>query len=207
MNTKNNFCLSINYFRYSCTTKISKISTVFTVIDIETTGNSYKNGKITEIAIVSFNGNEITDVFQTLLNPEMDIPYPITRLTGIDNDMVKNAPKFFMVARKIVELTAGKIFVAHNVNFDYKFIQEEFGRLGYDFQRKKLCTVQLSRKLLPGYTSYSLGNICSVLNISNETRHRAAGDALATVKLLDILLKTYQEKGLKARTGKTLKLF
>ena len=164
---------------------------MYTVIDIETTGNLYKYGKITEIAIVSFNGTTITDVYQTLIDPEMDIPYRISQLTGINNQMVVGAPKFYMVARKIVELTAGKIFVAHNVNFDYRFIQEEFNRLGYEFVRKKLCTVQLSRKLLPGHRSYSLGNICHDLGIKIEARHRAAGDALATTELFKILLSRY----------------
>jgi DNA polymerase-3 subunit epsilon len=180
---------------------------VFAVVDIETTGNFYKSGKITEIAVVLHNGTEVIEVFDTLLNPEMDIPLPITRLTGITNAMVENAPKFYMVAAKIVELTAGRIFVAHNVNFDYKFIQEEFARLGYEFHRKKLCTVQLSRKILPGYRSYSLGNICGELGIMNEARHRAAGDALATAKLLSILLEKDRKAGMVRKPGKTSRLF
>lgn len=180
---------------------------MYAVIDIETTGNSYKYGKITEIAVVLYNGIEVTHVFQSLVNPEIDIPYRITRLTGIDNSMVENAPKFYMIARQVIELTAGKIFVAHNVNFDYKFIQEEYQRLGYDFQRKKLCTVQLARRVFPGYPSYSLGNICNALGINIEARHRAAGDALATTKLLGILLKRYQEQGMIPQKGKTLNLF
>lgn len=161
---------------------------MFTVIDIETTGNSAQYGGITEIAIVSFNGNEITGVFESLVNPGMDIPLPITRLTGITNQMVKNAPFFYEIARQVVELTASKIFVAHNVNFDYKFVQQEFSRLGFDFQRKKLCTVQMSRKLMPGHASYSLGKLCDNLGISIENRHRALGDAMATTHLLKRLL-------------------
>ena len=162
---------------------------MFTIIDIETTGNSSKNGKITEIAIYQHNGHRITESFSTLINPEIDIPYFITRLTGIDNDMVRNAPKFYEVARKIVELTAGRTFIAHNVHFDYSFIKEEFKRLEYNFNRKTLCTVQLSRKLLPGHRSYSLGNLCNDLGIKINGRHRAAGDAYATVKLFEILLE------------------
>lgn len=162
---------------------------MFAIIDVETTGAVYKYGKLTEIAVYLHNGQKITDSFQTLLNPEIDIPYFITKLTGIDNNMVDNAPKFYEVARKIVELTAGRIFVAHNVNFDYKFIQEEYRRLGYEYKRKTLCTVKLARKLLPGHTSYSLGKICGDLNIKIEGRHRAAGDALATVKLFELLLE------------------
>jgi DNA polymerase III subunit epsilon len=165
---------------------------MFAVIDVETTGAVYKYGKLTEIAIYLHNGTKITNTFQTLLNPEMDIPYFITKLTGINNEMVANAPKFYEIAREIVELTAGRVFVGHNVNFDYKFVKEEFNRLGYDYLRKTLCTVKLARRLLPGHRSYSLGNICSDLNIIIEGRHRAGGDALATVKLLDILLEKSQ---------------
>ena len=162
---------------------------MFAIIDIETTGNSYKYGKITEIAIYHHNGYEITDSFQTLIYPEMDIPFFITQLTGIDNQMVRNSPRFYEIARKIVEMTAGRTFVAHNVQFDYKFVKEEFKRLGYDFNSKTLCTVKLARKLLPGHGSYSLGKICADLGIEINGRHRAAGDALATVKLFEILLK------------------
>jgi len=162
---------------------------LFTIIDIETTGNSSKHGKITEIALYQHNGEQITDSFVTLINPEIDIPYFITRLTGIDNGMVKNSPKFYEVARKIIELTEGRTFIAHNVRFDYSFVKQEYNRLGYDFNRKTMCTVQLSRKLLPGHRSYSLGRLCSDLGIAINGRHRAAGDALATVKLFEILLE------------------
>jgi len=162
---------------------------LFAIIDIETTGNTYKYGKITEIAIYHHNGYEITDSFHSLIYPEMDIPYFITELTGIDNKMVKGAPRFYEIAKKIVEMTAGRIFVAHNVQFDYKFVKEEFKRLGYEFNCKTLCTVKLARKLLPGHRSYSLGRLCADLGIEINGRHRAAGDALATVKLFEILLK------------------
>jgi len=168
---------------------------LFSIIDIETTGNSYKYGKITEIAIYQHNGQRVTGSFSTLINPEMDIPFFITELTGIDNNMVKDAPRFYEVAKKIVELTQGRTFVAHNVNFDYRFIREEFARLGYEYNRKTMCTVQLSRKLLPGHRSYSLGRLCSELGIEIEGRHRAAGDALATVKLFEILLERNAEAG------------
>lgn len=168
---------------------------MFSIIDIETTGNSYKYGKITEIAIFQHNGQEITDSYSTLINPEIDIPYFITELTGIDNNMVKNAPKFYEVAKKVIELTTGTTFVAHNASFDYKFIKEEYARLGYNYDRKTMCTVKLSRKLLPGHQSYSLGKLCSDLGIKINGRHRAAGDALATCHLFNILLKRNQEIG------------
>jgi DNA polymerase III subunit epsilon len=168
---------------------------LFSIIDIETTGNRYKYGKITEIAIYQHNGQRITDSYSTLIDPEMDIPFFITELTGINNNMVKGAPKFYQVAKTIVEMTMGRTFVAHNVQFDYKFIREEFARLGYEYNRKTMCTVQLSRRLLPGHKSYSLGRLCSDLGITIDGRHRAAGDALATTKLFDILIKKNKENG------------
>jgi DNA polymerase III subunit epsilon len=167
---------------------------LFAIIDIETTGNNHKYGQITEIAIYQHNGNEITGSFTSLVRPETDIPYFITKLTGITNEMVKNAPRFYEIAKKIIEMTAGRTFVAHNVLFDYRFIQEEYNRLGYDYIRKTLCTVKLARKLMPGYKSYSLGKICSEIGIEINGRHRAAGDALATVELFEILLKVNEQK-------------
>lgn len=161
---------------------------MYAIIDIETTGGSPKFERITEVAIIIHDGNCVIDQFTTLINPEKSIPYHITSLTGISNEMVADAPRFFEVARKIVELTEGKVFVAHNANFDYRFIKEEFSRLGYDYRRNTLCTVKLSRKIIPGKRSYSLGNLCDELGITINGRHRAMGDALATAKLFDILL-------------------
>jgi DNA polymerase-3 subunit epsilon len=168
---------------------------MYAVVDIETTGGSPKSEKITEIAIYISDGKEIVDEFITLVNPEKPIPYFITSLTGITNEMVADAPKFYEIAKKLVEITEDKIIVAHNVSFDYRFIRSEFKSLGYDFTRNNLCTLQLSRRLFPGHRSYSLGNICSDLGIHIENRHRAAGDALATIKLLDMLLKKCNENG------------
>jgi len=179
---------------------------LYAIIDIETTGQASSTGKITEIAIFIHNGFEITDSYTSLINPECYIPGFITSLTGIDNEMVKNAPRFFEIARKIVEITQDKIFVAHNVSFDYRFIQEEFIRLGYDYQRKTMCTVRMGRKFIPGYKSYSLGKLCDELNISINGRHRAAGDALATVKLFEMILARKALKESK-QTPNQLRLF
>lgn len=176
---------------------------MYTIIDIETTGTGAKAGKITEIALFVHNGQEIVDSFTTLINPECHIPYFITKLTGIDDEMVKDAPRFYEVAKKIIELTAGNVFVAHNVGFDYKFIQEEFNRLGYEYKRKTMCTVKLGRKYLPGHASYSLGKICNDLNITIDGRHRAAGDALATVKLFELILEKYIVSGMKTKNAQT----
>lgn len=161
---------------------------MYAIIDVETTGTGASYGKITEIAIILHSGVAVKETFTTLINPECNIPWNITRLTGITNEMVADAPKFYEVAKKIVEFTAGRIFVAHNAMFDYSFIKEEFKRLGYDFKRKTICTVKLGRKLLPGHRSYSLGNICADLGIGITDRHRAIGDALATAKLFEILI-------------------
>jgi len=161
---------------------------MYSIIDIETTGGSPRTEKITEIAVLIHDGIKVTNEFASLVNPEKEIPPFITGITGITNEMVSEAPKFYEIARKIVELTNNRIFVAHNASFDYGFIREEFRQLGYVFNRDKLCTVRLSRKIIPGLRSYSLGNLCSELNIRIENRHRARGDAMATVRLFEMLL-------------------
>ncbi len=160
---------------------------MYAIVDIETTGGSARIEKITEIAIYQHDGEMITGEFITLVNPERNIPYFITNLTGITNEMVENAPRFYEIAKNIVEFTEGRTFVAHNARFDYSFIREEFKSLGFNFKRNVIDTVTLGRKLFPGHRSYSLGNICKDLDITINCRHRAAGDALATVRLLEIL--------------------
>lgn len=145
--------------------------------------------KITEIAIYQHDGEKITGEFSSLINPERNIPYFITNLTGITNEMVEDAPKFYEVAKTIIEFTEGRIFVAHNARFDYSFIRQEFKALGYNYSRPLLDTVTLARKLIPGHKSYSLGNICRDMNIGINGRHRASGDALATSRLLEILIE------------------
>lgn len=170
---------------------------MYSIIDIETTGGNQPGEKITEIAVYVHDGNQIIKSFHTLINPERNIPYNITRITGIDDRMVANAPKFYEVAKQIIELTENTIFVAHNVHFDYNFIKREFKDLGFDYNRQFVCTVKLSRQMLPGHASYSLGKICNDLNISINGRHRADGDALATTKLFEILLQKSTETILK----------
>lgn len=162
---------------------------MYAIIDIETTGNGYRGQKITEISIFVFDGEKVVDEFTSLVNPEARIPPFITNLTGITNQMVQDAPKFYEIAKKVQQITQDCIFVAHNVNFDYNIVQAEFKHLGFDFKRKKLCTVRLSRKIIPGLSSYSLGNICTAENIVITERHRAKGDAEATVELFSRLLK------------------
>ncbi|HFA49021.1 MAG TPA: DNA polymerase III subunit epsilon [Bacteroidetes bacterium] len=161
---------------------------IFAIIDIETTGGRAATEKITEIAIVLHDGQKIIGQYETLINPERHIPYGITELTGITDEMVADAPKFYEVAKKIVEMTEGAVFVAHNVRFDYSFVQEEFRRLGYTYTRKKLCTVRLSRKTFPGLPSYSLGNLIRHFKLNVGARHRAMGDTMATVDLFERIL-------------------
>lgn len=162
---------------------------IYAVTDIETTGGSIAHGRITEIAIVLTNGKQIIDRFSSLVNPQQLIPPNITALTGITNEMVADAPLFHEIIPQIDEFTKGAVFVAHNVNFDYGFIRESYNRAGERFQRKKLCTVRLSRKIIPGYPSYSLGKLCQRIGIPLKDRHRALGDADATALLLHVLIE------------------
>ena len=176
-----------------------RILFMYAIIDIETTGGSARLEKITEIAVYQHDGEKITGEFVSLVNPERNIPYFITNLTGITNEMVEYAPRFFEIARDIVELTEGRTLVAHNARFDYSFIRQEFKSLGFNFKRNVIDTVSLSRKLMPGHRSYSLGSICKELNIMITGRHRASGDALATVRLFEILVvKDFEINGRKS---------
>ena len=161
---------------------------LYAVIDVETTGKGVLGNRITEICVVLLQGNKTLDKYTTFVNPEQPIPAFITELTGIDDSMVCNAPRFHEIAERIAQMTSGAIFVAHNVSFDYNVIRNEFKYIGQDFTRKKLCTVRLSRKLIPGLASYSLGKLCNSLNIPLIGRHRAEGDTDATVILLQRIL-------------------
>ncbi|MFM7216604.1 MAG: exonuclease domain-containing protein, partial [Bacteroidota bacterium] len=166
----------------------------YAIVDIETTGGNAFTDRMTEIAIYIHDGEKIVDEFSSLINPERPIPPYVARLTGISDEMVSVAPKFYEVAKEIVRVTEGCIFVAHNVQFDYQFVRYEFKSLGYDYNRDHLCTVRLSRKLLPGHPSYSLGRLCEGLGIHLENRHRAGGDALATVRLFELLLASDKDE-------------
>lgn len=161
---------------------------MYAIIDVETTGGSPSNDRITEIAIFIHDGEKTIDSFATLVNPKRPIDPYVTKLTGITDEMVANAPTFEAIHEKVLDLTHENIFVAHNVKFDFGMIRQEFKRLGIDFNRKQLDTVNLARKVIPGHNSYSLGNICEALSIDITDRHRASGDAAATVKLLEVIL-------------------
>ena len=162
---------------------------MYAILDIETTGGQFNEEGITEIAIYKFDGHEIVDQFISLVNPEIPIQPFVVKLTGINNAMLRSAPKFFEVAKRIIEITNDCVIVAHNASFDYRILRTEFRRLGYDFQAKTICTVELSKKLIPEQPSYSLGKLVRALGIPMADRHRASGDALATTKLFQMLLE------------------
>jgi DNA polymerase-3 subunit epsilon len=167
---------------------------LYCILDIETTGGQFNEEGITEIAIYKYDGHEVVDQFISLVNPEKEIQPFVVKLTGINNAMLRSAPKFYEVAKRIIEITQDCIVVAHNSSFDYRILRTEFTRLGYDFIRPTLCTVELSKKLIPGMDSYSLGKLVRALGIPVTDRHRASGDALATVKLFKLLLSKDTEK-------------
>jgi DNA polymerase-3 subunit epsilon len=167
---------------------------LYCILDIETTGGQFNEEGITEIAIYKFDGHEVVDQFISLVNPEIPIQPFVVKLTGINNAMLRSAPKFFEVAKRIIEITSDCVIVAHNASFDYRILRTEFKRLGYDFQAKTLCTVELSKKLIPDQPSYSLGKLVRALGIPMSDRHRASGDAIATTKLFKMLLEKDVEK-------------
>ena len=167
---------------------------MYAILDIETTGGKFNEEGITEIAIYKYDGHEVIDQFISLVNPEREIQEFVAKLTGINNSMLKNAPKFYEVAKRIIEITQDCILIAHNASFDYRILKTEFKRLGYDYQKNTICTVTLSKKLIKDAPSYSLGKLCRHLGIPVTDRHRANGDAYATVKLFKLLLDKDNDK-------------
>jgi len=181
---------------------------MYAIVDIETTGGYAANHRITEIAVFLHDGVQITDTYHTLINPGRNIPNYITGLTGISTEMVLDAPSFEEVAEDLFNLIEGKVFVAHNAHFDYSFLKREFEMSAINWQAKKLCTVRLSRKIIPGLRSYNLGSLAESLGIEITNRHRAGGDAHATVKIFDQLLRRDLDghilKTLKRNSGETI---
>ena len=162
---------------------------MYTIVDLEATGGKFNEESIIEIAIYKFDGVSITDQFISLVNPEKEIHPYVEKLTGISSKMLKTAPKFHEIAKRVIEITSDSVLVAHNAQFDYRILQLEFKRLGFDFSMKSICTVILSQELLPEQQSYKLGRLSRSLGIPIKDRHRASGDALATVELFKILLE------------------
>jgi DNA polymerase-3 subunit epsilon len=181
---------------------------MYAIVDIETTGGHAANHRITEIAIYHHDGIQITDHYRSLINPGRSIPHFITGLTGINYEMVKEAPSFEAIAKEVWGWLDGRVFVAHNAHFDYSFLKKEFEDVGIVWNTKKLCTVRLSRKIIPGLHSYGLGRLAESLGIKIPDRHRAGGDAFATAKIFDTLLKRDNDgaivKALKRNSGETI---
>jgi len=161
----------------------------FAVVDIETTGSTPQSAGITEIAIVIHNGVEVTGKYVTLINPRHKIPPFIINMTGISDEMVAGAPLFEDVAPQIYNLLNGRVFVAHNVSFDYSFVHYLLGRSGFQWSAPKLCTIKLSRRVFPGLEKYGLGSLTRDLGIRIEGRHRAWGDAAATAQVLTMAIE------------------
>ena len=181
---------------------------MYAIVDIETTGGFADKHRITEIAIYHHDGMAITEQYHTLINPGRSIPHYITGLTGITQEMVLDAPAFGDVAEEIFRHLDGKIFVAHNAHFDYSFLKKEFEQASINWQTKKLCTVRLSRKIIPGLKSYSLGALAESLGVKIANRHRAGGDVSATARIFDLLLTrdkdNYIRKCLNRNSGETI---
>ena len=181
---------------------------MYAIVDIETTGGYAEKHRVTEIAIYHHDGMQITDHYKTLINPGRKIPHFITGLTGINYEMVKEAPSFADVAEEVMGWLKDRVFVAHNAHFDYSFLKKEFEDMGLAWNTRKLCTVRLSRKIIPGLDSYGLGRLAESLGIKIPDRHRAGGDALATARIFDILLKRDQTgviaKALRRNSGETI---
>ncbi|MEX0291373.1 MAG: exonuclease domain-containing protein [Flavobacteriaceae bacterium] len=167
---------------------------MYAILDIETTGGKYNEEGITEIAIHKFDGHKVVDTFVSLVNPEKEIQPFVVNLTGINQKMLRTAPKFHEVAKRIIEITQDAVLVAHNAQFDYRVLRTEFRRLGYNYERKTLCTVDLSKILIPEADSHSLGKLVRSLGIPTSDRHRANGDAIATLKLFKLLLAKDTDK-------------
>lgn len=173
--------------------KTIKLFGMYAIVDIETTGNHSRYSGITEVAILISDGEKVVDRFVSLVNPGARIPGYITSLTGISAPMLEDAPSFPEIAQKVFEMIDGKIFVAHNVNFDYTFLKNQLSENKIEFNAKKLCTIRLARQIMPGLSSYSLGNLIRTLNIPVARRHRAEDDAIAAAYILHHLIKNDAE--------------
>ena len=156
------------------------------IVDLETTGGSAAQDRVTEIAVLEVDGFEVTSEWSTLVNPETTIPGAIQALTGITNDMVAGAPRFAQLAAELFERLSGRLFIAHNARFDYGFLRREFERAGRQFQAKTLCTVRLSRRLYPQHARHNLDSVIERHRITCQARHRALGDADALWQFLRI---------------------
>ncbi|MDD3630907.1 MAG: 3'-5' exonuclease [Bacteroidales bacterium] len=155
----------------------------FVIVDVETTGGKPGASRITDIALVFIKNNCINGHYSTLVNPNREIDQYVQKITHITNKMVRNAPKFYQIAEEIDFLTNNSILVGHNIRFDYSMIRSEFNRLGINYERETIDTINMARKALPELSLYNLDAVTNYLDIEISNRHRALGDAEATAKL------------------------
>jgi DNA polymerase III subunit epsilon len=169
----------------------------FVVVDVETTGSRpYAGDRVTEIAVVHVHRGVATTVFDTLLNPERSIPPAIVAITNITWEMVKDAPRFADVCEQLLGVLEGHFFVAHNANFDWRFLSAEIERATRrPLHGRRLCTVRLARRLLPQLSRRNLDALSRYYGVENGARHRAGGDATATAQILLRLLDAARDRG------------
>lgn len=172
----------------------------FIVVDVETTGSRPNYGdRVTEVAAVHVQRGVVTPVFETLVNPERPIPPAVTALTNITADMVRRAPRFAEVCDQLLGALEGHVFVAHNANFDWRFLSVEVERAtGRPLVGRRVCTVRLARKLVPELTRRNLDAVTRFYGIENHARHRAGGDALATARAFTRLLAAARDRGIES---------
>lgn len=164
------------------------MKTMYSIIDIESNGGAFREEQIIEIAVYKFDGHKIVDQFISMVNPETTITPFVQKLTGISQNMVRTAPKFHEIAKRIVEITQHTTIVGHNVEFDYRMLRQSFARFGFDYEMETIDTIPLARKLIPDEESYSLSKLCRSIGIPLTEKHRAGGDARATLDLFKLLM-------------------
>ena len=167
----------------------------FAVVDVETTGGAGDLNRITEVGIVLMDGTEVVETYHTLVDPGVPITPFVQHLTGITDEMVNGAPQFGAVAERINELLQDRIFVAHNVQFDSKMIRSEMKRCCITFDPPRLCPGKLSRRVFPGFPSYSLHNLTQSLGLPDFNHHRALADTMAAAEILKLALGKVGEDG------------
>ena len=167
---------------------------MYAILDIESTGGPFGREAIMEIAVYRFDGQEVADQLISLVHPHRSIQKFVSKMTGITEKMLARAPRFHELAKRIIEITEDAVLVGHNVEFDYRMLRQEFARLGYEYERKTLDTIELAEELIPGLPSYGLDKVCEELGLFRTHKHRADSDARATLELFRILQEKDQRK-------------
>ena len=186
--------------------KGQSIDTTYCVLDLETTGFSFRTEKITEVGIMKVKNGEVIDEFSCFVNPEKPIPQRVVEVTNITDDMVKDAETIDKVMPKILEFVGDSVLVAHNANFDIGFLKYNANELGLSLDNTYLDTLRLAKDLFPDYKKYKLGKIAENLGIKVEVAHRALDDVDTTVKVLNVMLNMLKEKGVETLDDITKKI-